>query len=840
MRLKGVSLRSLCWVVKALISHYWYRPWQTLFLLSGLIAGVALWSGVQIVNQQARSSYADAGQMLGSQASFWVEHDNDGGIPTSLYLRIRQAGVLDLFPVVEFSVRSNEGKRLSILATDLMVVPGDGAFSSENPVQSSRDWLSFIQPPYQAWFDAETAEALNITGGQQLELDDGRRLPPALIRQSAEQGGRVVMDLGAAQSLTGSEQFNYLAVGPLTPEARTKLESLLPVGFRLVENEQHLDLKELTQSLHTHLDAMSLLSFAVGLFIVFNAVRFSLLYRRHTFMNLRLLGCGTAEIATALIIETLIWSLIGAGAGYALGVLLAQALMPGVSASLQGLYGATLKSVVDVKGTTLLLTWLITLGGLIWALFWPLLLQSRRAALVASRDSQQARDSRNADRFQAVLAALLVLVALLTFTSIENSADGFVQLALILFAAAMALPLILRTSLTLFGRVIKTPRFIYRWALADAMAQLPMLRSAMMALLLALIANVGVGVLVDSFRLSFTDWLSKRQSADLYIRANKVDYNALVEEGLESGWLLSSHQRYLVDVRWQGMPAQVRGLNPDARDSRELPLAKWLGSSPQDALKRWGESSDAVLINEQLSYLAGVSLGDEVELVTDLGPKRFTVIGLFYDYGNPYYQFYLPDREFRQLWPNLNSSGIALWLNPQIEGVTELAESALIARGLEPADWISQARIRVLSLSIFDQTFAITLVMNSLTLTVAAIALLASLLALMHQRMPQFAQWRAMGVTHLELFTLVLLPLLLFCALTWLISLPVGALLGWILIDTMNIVSFGWSMPIHWDVTPMLRLGAMVALIVLLTAGVVAIIWKRQLARSLAQIGELI
>ena len=36
--------------------------------------------------------------------------------------------------------------------------------------------------------------------------------------------------------------------------------------------------------------------------------------------------------------------------------------------------------------------------------------------------------------------------------------------------------------------------------------------------------------------------------------------------------------------------------------------------------------------------------------------------------------------------------------------------------------------------------------MNALTLIVAAIALLASLLAIMQERLPEFAQWRALGV----------------------------------------------------------------------------------------------
>ena len=213
---------------------------------------------------------------------------------------------------------------------------------------------------------------------------------------------------------------------------------------------------------------------------------------------------------------------------------------------------------------------------------------------------------------------------------------------------------------------------------------------------------------------------------------------------------------------------------------------------------------------------------------------------MFYDYGSPYYQFYLPDDEFKALWTYYYDSGIAFWLNKDNADAFSLAEAAMRDAGAERANWISQEEIRRLSVGIFDRTFAITAVMNSLTLLVAVIALLASLLAMLHQRLPQFAQWRALGVSQLELLALVMLPLLLFCTLTWLISLPIGSLLGWILIDKMNVVSFGWSMPLHWDFGPMLELGGAVLLIVVFSGAVLALLWRRHLARSLAALGEVV
>ena len=62
--------------------------------------------------------------------------------------------------------------------------------------------------------------------------------------------------------------------------------------------------QQLTDSLHSHLTAMSLLSFAVGLFIVFNAVRFSLWYRRATLLDLRLMGCASHQLFSAILLAS--------------------------------------------------------------------------------------------------------------------------------------------------------------------------------------------------------------------------------------------------------------------------------------------------------------------------------------------------------------------------------------------------------------------------------------------------------------------------------------------------------------------------------------------------------
>ena len=317
---------SFYWVLKALLSHYWRHPWQTLFLIVGLMTGVGLWSAVQIINSHAEASYQQANSLLGAQAAYWVRSQSEQGVSQAKYIELRRAGFRQVFPLIEIEVSTSQGDPISIIATDLFALPGELLDQDAIDVgtDSASDWLDFIKPPYRAWVPVALAKELGLQRGDSLLLRDGRKLPPALIQSRSQQGRRVLMDIGAAFELSDIHRFSYLAVGKISPAQLRKLQSLLSDDLVLVENQQHLDLAQLTRSLHTHLAAMSLLSFAVGLFIVFNAVRFSLWYRRETFLNLRLMGVEVPKLVVAILLETLIWSFIGTGLGLLMGMQLGQ------------------------------------------------------------------------------------------------------------------------------------------------------------------------------------------------------------------------------------------------------------------------------------------------------------------------------------------------------------------------------------------------------------------------------------------------------------------------------------------------------------------------------------
>ena len=108
----------------------------------------------------------------------------------------------------------------------------------------------------------------------------------------------------------------------------------------LIEPTGESGIARLTDSFHLNLTAFGLLAFAVGLFIVHAAIGLAFEQRRALFRTLRALGLPLGVLMGCLAAELVVLTLLGGGLGVALGYVVAAALLPGVAATLSGLYGA--------------------------------------------------------------------------------------------------------------------------------------------------------------------------------------------------------------------------------------------------------------------------------------------------------------------------------------------------------------------------------------------------------------------------------------------------------------------------------------------------------------------
>jgi putative ABC transport system permease protein len=384
---------------------------------------------------------------------------------------------------------------------------------------------------------------------------------------------------------------------------------------------------------------------------------------------------------------------------------------------------------------------------------------------------------------------------------------GFVMLGALLVGGALALPPLLTLALRWSEARARSP--VTQWFWADTRQQVPGLSLALMALLLAMTANVGVSTMVSSFRLTFVSFLDQRLASELYVSATdaaQADRIVVVAEahGVAVLPILS------VDAQVAGLPAEIYGARDHAtyRDNWQLLLAV---PDVWDALAR----GDGVLVNEQLYRRAGRDLGTMVAIAPGL---ELPVLGIYGDYGNPVGQVILNDAVFTRQFPDVTALRFGLRIDPS--RVDAVRETLRDQAGVTDSAMVDQAAIKALSLSVFERTFTVTTALNILTLAVAGFAMLMSLLTLAVMRLPQLAPVWALGLPRRHLAALDLVRAVVLAALTGALALPLGLTLAWALLAVVNVEAFGWRLPVYLFPLDYLRLGALA-----IVAAALAALW---------------
>jgi len=780
--------------LQALLSHWRRNPWQLFTMIAGLAMATALWSGVQAINAEARASYDRAATTIGQGQYAQIVRKDGMAVDLSQYIALRRAGWL-VSPVIEGQLDRN-GDTFRLTGIDPLTLPRDGAVRTGlDPADLaqflSADSLIIIHPD-------DTPALLGI--GFDLRPDP-EQLP-----------GRLTADIAVTQRLLQRDDFTRLLVAPNQPIGQPALASLDPT-LTLRENQGQGDVARLTESFHLNLTAFGLLSFAVGIFIVYGAIGLAFEQRRPVFRTLRTLGLPLSVLMGLLALELTIFALTASAIGVALGYVFAGALLPDVAATLRGLYEAEVSGNLTLRPSWWLSGLGMALGGTAAAAsgaFWRL---NRLPILASTQPRAWAANAQRTSRRMAAIAGALGIVGILAALFGSGLLAGFVLLACLLIAAALTLPLVLDLMLRLGATLARG--VVAQWFWADTRQQLPGLSMALMALLLAMAANIGVSTMVSSFRLTFTGWLDQRLASELYLNARSPEeataLTSYLQDRIDAVLPIIS-----VDTRIGGLPAQVYGVLDHATYRQNWQL---LQAVPDvwDRLK----AGEGALINEQLFRREGLAVGDKLNDGAD-----DIVLGVYGDYGNPAGQVVLGMDLFRARYPD----AVALRFGLRTGAADPKAVAADLRQRFDlPADaLVDQARIKEVSLQIFERTFSVTAALNILTLSVAGFAILISLLTLATMRLPQLAPVWALGLTRRGLATLELVRALCLAAFTGLAAIPLGLGLSWVLLAIVNVQAFGWRLPMFLFPMDYLQLGALT-----LVAAFLAALWPAlRLART--------
>ncbi len=816
----------------ASLRYAWRHPWQLLLALAGVALGVAVVIAVDLSIRSARLAFERSHAAVAGRATH-VLRAEPAGVEETLYAELRGRGLrARLAPVVEghVSLPGEAPRTLRVLGVDLFA---ETPFRPHLGGAAARRWLTdFLTRPDGVVMGAGGAESLGLEPGERFTVQVGGR-PRSLVLlatieapdglSEAALSDLLVVDIAGAQELFG--RIGYLSRVDVVVEGDAEREALaraLPPGVALRSaGRRHKVAAEMARAFELNLRMLGLLSLVVGMFLIYNTMTFSVVRRRTLIAHFRMLGVTRGGVFGLVMAEALALCALASALGLGLGTALAHTLLDLVTRTLSDHYFVVAVRDVDPDAATLLGGFALGTGTGLFAAAVPALEATRVPPRIAALPSTLESGVRRLLPLATRLGVLgLGSSALLAVWPTRDPAVGFAALVALVLGCVLLAPGASRILLHAAARLARRGGgTLAAVAARGAAAGLGRSAVAVAALMVALAATLGIGVMVDSFRRSVEVWLDRTLRADLYLGvpgrgAERTLPLSLADEVRALPGVDEVSLGRVLPVDTERGPARLFVLE---MAKRSYPAFDLLEGDPERVWPAF-DTRDALLASEPYAWRERLQAGDEVALATPAGRRRFEVAGVYRDYESSEGTLLVSRSTYLRHWPDRGVSGIGVYLRPgqDAEAVTEGI------RALLPADREvvvrPRGRIRDASLAIFDRTFTITGVLRLLACTVALLGVLSALLALSLERAREVAVLRAIGLTRREVFAVVQGETGLLGLASGLLSIPLGLGMALLLILVINRRSFGWSMSVHVD--PSLCLQALgLALLAALLAG---------------------
>jgi putative ABC transport system permease protein len=364
----------------------------------------------------------------------------------------------------------------------------------------------------------------------------------------------------------------------------------------------------------------------------------------------------------------------------------------------------------------------------------------------------------------------------------------------------VAVPLAAPATLSALGRLARPARLGARWG-ARTMATRPSGASvAAGALAVAVSMMVGITVMVGSFRGTVERWLDATLRADVYVTTpswRRSRSEATLSPGVlarlrsEPGLSALDLLRQ-VQARAGGRRITVSGI--DAALPGGARRVELVEGDPVEAMRALREG--AALVSEPLARKAGTGRGGTLAVHGARGETALPVAGVYRDYGAESGAALVDLATFARVFGEGPPSNAALWLAAGADPEASVARLRADLSG-EPVLVRSNRTLRAEVLAIFEQTFAVTRLLQAMGLVISAAGVTLSLLVLARERRAELALYRALGASRGQLAALFLGRGLALGAVGLLLGVAGGGALALVLVRSVNPAFFGWSLGLH-------------------------------------------
>ncbi|CAG4882803.1 AttF component of AttEFGH ABC transport system / AttG component of AttEFGH ABC transport system [Georgfuchsia toluolica] len=801
----------------------------TLFSFVAVVLGVALGMAVQTVHEAALTEFDRGLRSMTGMADLQVVGPR-GGFDEMLYGVIAgHPAVAAASPVLEVEAkRAGTEETLQLLGVDILALARVTPALLPRPAGKAGRLATLSND--NVFVSAAALSALGLKTGDSIRLQVGVRSVGFRIAGDipGETKNRrlALMDIAAVQSHFGklgriTRIDLRLAAGVATKQVRSELQALLPAGVLIETPQAALDqAANLSRAYRVNLTLLAAIALLTGGFLVFSAQALSVLRRRTEFAFLRTLGLARRSLFAWLVGEGAVIGFAGGVMGAVLGYGLAWIALILFGGDLGAGYFSGLRPSLQFQPQVMAIyVGLGTLAGIAGA--W---LPARDAATVSPAQALKAGDEaalpgkrRHPWLGLTLLAASSAACAIPPMNGLPLG--GYLAVAFLLAGSILLLPLLAAAITRCLPSRGPVPA---RLAAARLGAAPGHALAAASGVLVSVALAVAMAIMVTSFRDSVDQWLTQLLPADLYVRTGRTQSSGFLDETVQARILAVERVRRVSFSRYDSLRLGS-GNAPVALIARPLPGD---GSSLPLVGAALPVSPPAIWISEAMVDIYGWRTGQQVAL--PLAGRRVDVhvAGVWRDYARQTGAVMMDLADYRRLTGDSLVNDAAIYLAPDA-AYDQVVEALAAMAGPGVLDIARPGEIRANSLALFDRSFAVTYLLETIAVVIGLAGVATSFAALAAARRHEFGMLRHLGLTRRQIGWMLAQEGALAAGVGVIAGLLAGGAIGLVLIEVVNRQSFHWSMDLHVPWVPL----ALFATCLVLLAAMVAVLAGGQAMR---------
>lgn len=799
------------------LRYFARHPALTALNIVGIALGVTVFLSIQIINHSALESFRASVDIVAGKADLEVIGDGLRFDETSYPIVADHPDIAAATPTVEdvASLTDYPGEYLQILGIDIFSNQPLRTFQLHDAQNQKPDVIGFLRDPKVIALTRKLSQRLG------LKIDDPIRLETQTGTETFHVG--YILDFGedapgADEHLSvmdiANVQENFRHVGKLSrisallrpgadfntvcADLRTKLPADVIVHAPDRHNRQ---IERMIGAFQLNLTALSLISLLVGMFLIYNTVATAVVRRRHEIGVLRALGLSGLQVQGLFIAEALVLGIAGSVLGLFLGVVLAGQLVGAVSQTITSLY--ILASIHDlfISPVSIVAAMALCLSAVVFAAWFP----AREAALLSPVEALsvghlEESSARSTGRWLLIGLGLLLLAAIIAHLSLAYG-PAWLSFGSALFAL-LGFAFFVPTMNRLFSRWIKPRSVMARIAFGHFAQSLHRNSMAIASLVVALAMVVGISTMIFSFRTTVESWLNRSIQSDLVIApaANLLIGNReMIRPEVEQIVAALPHVSYdsFRELRVQLNGETVKLATVRLSITRDIERLEFAQGDSHDAFDA-AINHDAVLVSQPFFRRFHLGLGDTINLATPAGRRDFKIAGVYIDYTTEGGVILVDWQTFKRYWKDDSINGMGLYIDKKSGLTAAQLQEELRPKLAHYGDYLikSNQELRDQVFRIFDQTFSVTYILQTIGIIISALGIFLSLTILVTERRREISILRAIGASRRQIEALVLWEAAIIGLLGSFLGIIAGLVLAAILSYVINVSFFGWT--ISW------------------------------------------